>query len=472
MATSGIVVLPPDSTGKKVDTVELTVGTNLVERQVVVLGDPTTPTGFAAVLASAPTGAEAGLVVRQVGSSTVSVANFPTGFSVTGSTVAVSNFPATQPVSVAALPLPAGAALDATLTGGAVRVGGTVAVSAAGLPLPAGAAADSTVAAVTSSLGTDGAAPPSVPGTGVRGWLRSIYDRLGNPLAVTGTFFQATQPVSVSNFPATQAVSGTVTVVDSVSLTIGGTVTVANPTTGTPDVSDRAGRLLGHVAVDSSPLPAGASTEATLALIKAKTDNLDVALSTRSATGATQPVSAAALTDGSQKSQVVSGTGVGLNIDATGNLAIQSGGAAGSAVPARALQVAGSDGTNLRPLKASAAGVLSVDSTTAGAAAEVTLGRRFGGSKLAYSALLTSTTTDITPTTGKTLRLLWVAFVPNSDNSTANLVQIGFVGGGAVYTGYALAHWERFDGPSPNTALRVTLANTQPVAVTVHYEEF
>jgi hypothetical protein len=35
------------------------------------------------------------------------------------------------------------------------------------------------------------------------------------------------------------------------------------------------------------PLPAGASTEATLALIKAKTDNIDVALSTRAVTGLT-----------------------------------------------------------------------------------------------------------------------------------------------------------------------------------------
>lgn len=58
------------------------------------------------------------------------------------------------------------------------------------------------------------------------------------------------------------------------------------------DISDRAGRLLGHVTVDNFPatqpisaaalpLPTGASTEATLALVKAKTDNLDVALSTR-----------------------------------------------------------------------------------------------------------------------------------------------------------------------------------------------
>lgn len=45
--------------------------------------------------------------------------------------------------------------------------------------------------------GTDGASPPAIPGTGVRGWLRSIYDKLvagveitndvGNPIPVVST---------------------------------------------------------------------------------------------------------------------------------------------------------------------------------------------------------------------------------------------------------------------------------------------
>lgn len=52
---------------------------------------------------------------------------------------------------------------------------------------------------------------------------------------------------------------------------------------------------IGDVDIVTLPLPPGASTEATLALIKAKTDNLDVALSTRTKPTDTQPVSAAAL---------------------------------------------------------------------------------------------------------------------------------------------------------------------------------
>ena len=45
------------------------------------------------------------------------------------------------------------------------------------------------------------------------------------------------------------------------------------------------------VSAASLPLPTGASTEATLALIKAKTDNLDVALSTRTKPADTQTIS-------------------------------------------------------------------------------------------------------------------------------------------------------------------------------------
>jgi len=48
----GIVQVAPDSTGKKVDTSELTVGANTVERQRVVLADPSSPTGLAPVTAA------------------------------------------------------------------------------------------------------------------------------------------------------------------------------------------------------------------------------------------------------------------------------------------------------------------------------------------------------------------------------------------------------------------------------------
>lgn len=81
-------------------------------------------------------------------------------------------------------------------------------VTAASLPLPTGAAQD----------GTDITTPTAMPvgGVGIRGWLSAIWTKLNASLAVTGTFWQATQPVSIA--------------------------------TNTPDVTDRSGRLLGTIA--------------------------------------------------------------------------------------------------------------------------------------------------------------------------------------------------------------------------------
>lgn len=63
--SDGIVQLQPDSSGKKVDTSEIEVGTNTVERQRINISDPTNPDGHAAVeLPSSISGNEYGLVVR------------------------------------------------------------------------------------------------------------------------------------------------------------------------------------------------------------------------------------------------------------------------------------------------------------------------------------------------------------------------------------------------------------------------
>lgn len=103
-------------------------------------------------------------------------------------------------------------------------------------------------------------------------------------------------------------------------------------------------------------------------------------------------------------------------------------------------------------------------------ALEATQARRYGGGKKAYAAVLTGNA-DITPAAGKAIRVVWVAFVPNSDNASSNLVTVGFVNAASsLYVGYAMAHWEVFTGPV-GTALRISLANSQQVAVTVHYEE-
>ena len=101
--------------------------------------------------------------------------NGASGGGAVGGAVSVSNFPATQPVSAAALPLPAGAASEGKLeavrallasplaVGGTVSVGNfpaTQAISAAALPLPAGAATSAGQTAANASLATMAASLP------------------------------------------------------------------------------------------------------------------------------------------------------------------------------------------------------------------------------------------------------------------------------------------------------------------------
>lgn len=138
-----------------------------------------------------------------------------------GNAISISNFPATQAVSLATQPLPTGAATQATLIDGTQKtqvtnfpatqpVSGSVTVSnllatqpisATALPLPTGAAQDSTLSGVTSSLGTDGTGAPIITGTGVRGWLRGIYEKLAATLAVSITNWPASIPVTLASQP-------------------------------------------------------------------------------------------------------------------------------------------------------------------------------------------------------------------------------------------------------------------------------
>jgi len=88
-------------------------------------------------------------------------------------------------------------------------------VSASVLPLPTGAAAD----------GNDGSgiAPPT-GGSGIRGWLSGIYSKLSNPLSVNGTFWQAIQPVSVASMPALPSGTNSIGAVTNSAFGISGTL--------------------------------------------------------------------------------------------------------------------------------------------------------------------------------------------------------------------------------------------------------
>lgn len=97
---------------------------------------------------------------------------------------------------------------------------------------------------------------------------------------------------------------------------------------------------------------------------------------------------------------------------------------------------------------------------------------RYSGGKTARTQLVAAAgdTTLVTPAAGKAIRLFWVSFVPSPDNQAANLFQVR-IGSSAKYLGYAVAHWEVFDGAA-DESLIVNAATSAPVAVTVHYQEF
>lgn len=69
--TDGIVQVAPDSTGKKVDTSELTVSAQTVERQRVVLADDTAAAGVGKVQNAQPGASDYGLTVRPAGDGNV-----------------------------------------------------------------------------------------------------------------------------------------------------------------------------------------------------------------------------------------------------------------------------------------------------------------------------------------------------------------------------------------------------------------
>ncbi|MGL5117534.1 MAG: hypothetical protein ACRC7C_19655 [Beijerinckiaceae bacterium] len=170
-----------------------------------------------------------------------------------------------------------------------VSIADTVAVSAASLPLPTGAATEATAAGIRTDLGADGATPPALPGgaTGVRGWLRGVYNLLSGTLAVSGTFWQATQPVSAAALPLpTGAASETTSAGIRTDLGADGAAPPALPggatgvrgwlrgiyaqLTGTIAVSGTFWQATQPISATALPLPTGAAAEATLVAASAK----------------------------------------------------------------------------------------------------------------------------------------------------------------------------------------------------------
>lgn len=243
------------------------------------------------------------------------------------------------PVSAAALPLPAGAAteatlgsvltqllaaLDTTLSSRASDSGlaavfarqangsqhtnvdnfpATQPVSAVALPLPAGASTEATLAAIKAKTDNLDVALSTRAITG----LTDAQIR-ATPLPVSGPLTDAqlraaAVPVSAAALPLPTGASteATLALIKAKTDNIDVAISTRTKPADTQIVDGSA--VTQPVSAVALPLPAGAATEATLALIKAKTDNLDVALSTRAVTGLTDaqlratpvPISAAAL---------------------------------------------------------------------------------------------------------------------------------------------------------------------------------
>lgn len=113
--------------------------------------------------------------------------------------------------------------------------------------------------------------------------------------------------------------------------------------------------------------------------------------------------------------------------------------------------------------------------TPSGIAKEATLARRFGtGAFKVYEGEVTAQF-DITPASGKFIRLLWVSAQPSPDASAGNALRVYFPAHGAdpargAYRAYVIGHWQAIDG-AVDQPLRYAPTTTEPVLLTIHYEE-
>jgi hypothetical protein len=206
------VVFTNGGTAQTTFTIQTILHYTVVRTGTTRISDVTSPESDATTVKSVITGRS----TSGGGSGYVDVKVAPSGAVAISGDVTVSNLPATQPISAAALPLPTGAATEATLATRLAEATFTARTPTLG---PKTAAASSPVV-----LASDQPAVPVTDG--------------GGSLTVDGTV----------------SVSGTVTVSDGAgSLTVDGAVTVSNFPATQP------------ISAAALPLPTGAATEATLA---------------------------------------------------------------------------------------------------------------------------------------------------------------------------------------------------------------
>lgn len=293
----------------------------------------------------------------------------------------------TQPALVAGSALIGKVGIDQTTPGTTNKVSigtdGTVAINAA---LPTGT---NSIGQVTANAGTNlNTSALALDATLTGGTQKSIV-RGGAKGTTTAADVTSTSQSADRNALDVQIRTSAGAVVD----TFGGGTQFADGTargtaTGTllmvddgTNIQSALGTTAGVLKVDLSATTANATavkvdgSAATQPISGSVTANAGTNLNTSAlALSATQ-------TDGTQKTKIVDSGGTNAaNIDANGALRVQSGGTPGSAAPTRALQIAGTDGTNLRAVNVDSTGALRVQSGGTTGSAVPTRALQMGGS--------------------------------------------------------------------------------------------
>lgn len=236
-----------------------------------------------------------------------------------GGVLEVNGSGSTQPVSAASLPLPSGAATsvlqstgNSSLASIDSKLTSPLSVSQSGAwstgrTWTLNSLTDSISTAISSIALPTGASTEAKQDVG-NSSLASIDSKLTSPLAVTGTFYQATQPVSAASLPlpsgaSTSALQGTAnTYLSAINGKLTSPIAVSQSGTWTSGRTWNLDSSTDSVAttITSIPLPFGASTAANQSTEISKLTSIDSKLSAPlSVTGtfyqATQPVSAATL---------------------------------------------------------------------------------------------------------------------------------------------------------------------------------
>lgn len=101
-----------------------------------------------------------------------------------------------------------------------------------------------------------------------------------------------------------------------------------------------------------------------------------------------------------------------------------------------------------------------------------TYDNRYGGGKSSVCGTVSTAgdTTVVTPSAGNRITLYWVSAIADPQTSTNPVITI-LQGSTCRYSGYAVAHWEKFVGGIDEPVVVNLSTGGTTVAVTIHYTE-